>query len=210
MLDIQIKSKLKHYMLDVEFSVKEELAVLFGPSGAGKTTILKAIAGIYRPDKGKIRLHGRTLLDTPSISLPPQKRKVGFVFQEYALFPHLNVLSNIKYGLHKSQQLEFKNHVNRLIEEFSIAHLLDQYPEDLSGGEKQRVALARALAQKPGVLLMDEPFSALDEATRDNGHNVIERLKKEWKIPMLLVTHNKQEADKLGDKVIHIGNGKQI
>lgn len=209
MLEVQFQSKLKHYELDIDFSVGRELAVLFGPSGSGKTTVLKAIAGIHKPDKGKILVNNQVVYKDHRLFIPPQRRKVGFVFQEYALFPHMDVLANIRYGIKKNQQQELNDHVEQLLEGLNITHLTGQFPKELSGGEKQRVALVRALAQKPEILLMDEPFSALDEQTRMNGHKLIERLKKEWNIPMLLVTHDKQEAEKLGDKVIYLLNGRQ-
>lgn len=209
MLEVQFQSKLKHYELDIDFSVGRELAVLFGPSGSGKTTVLKAIAGIHKPDKGKILVNNQVVYKDHRLFIPPQRRKVGFVFQEYALFPHMDVLANIRYGIKKNQQQELNDHVEQLLEGLNITHLTRQFPKELSGGEKQRVALVRALAQKPEILLMDEPFSALDEQTRMNGHKLIERLKKEWNIPMLLVTHDKQEAEKLGDKVIYLLNGRQ-
>lgn len=210
MLEVQIISKLKHYKLDVSFSINQELAVLFGPSGAGKTTILKSIAGIHKPDKGVIKINEHLLFENHNVFVPPQKRKVGFVFQDYALFPHMSVLDNIYYGIKKTKKRELTSHVNQLVEGFAISHLLPQFPRELSGGEKQRVAIVRALAQKPDILLLDEPFAALDHHSRLNGHTVIERLKKDWQIPILLVTHDKLEAEKLGDKIIYIYHGQHI
>lgn len=210
MLDVRFRSKLKNYEIDIDFSIGNELAVLFGPSGAGKTTILKAIAGIHKPDHGKIAINDRVLFENHTLFMPPQKRKVGFVFQEYALFPHMNVLDNIHYGMKKNRRQQLNSHVEHLLASLSISHLINRFPRDLSGGEKQRVALVRALAQKPEILLMDEPFSALDEQTRRSGQEIVERLKKEWNIPILLVTHDRQEAEKLGDKVIYLLHGRQV
>jgi len=208
MLKIDIQSSLHHYTLDIALDLDQEIGVLFGRSGAGKSTILHAIAGLYTPDHGQITIHERTVFDSERIDLPPQKRNVGYVFQDYALFPHMTVSQNIYYGIAKKDRNAAKTHIDALIGALGISHLQSKYPHNISGGEKQRVALIRALAMKPDVLLLDEPFSALDEDTRVEGHKELLRLKNEWKIPMLLVTHNKEEGEKLADRLFYIENGK--
>ncbi|MYL61008.1 ATP-binding cassette domain-containing protein, partial [Virgibacillus halodenitrificans] len=158
MLHINVHKKLSHFKLEVNFSVGNEIVILFGASGSGKTTILNCVAGLIKPDAGEITLQGRTLYDT-FVTVPTPKRNIGYLFQDYALFPHMTVFKNIRYGA-KSDVL-----AKQLMKELAIDHLSEQYPLYISGGEKQRVALARALATEPEALLLDEPFSALDEAT---------------------------------------------
>jgi molybdate transport system ATP-binding protein len=196
--------KLKHFSIDVSFQVQNEIVVLFGPSGSGKTTILNAISGITNPDKGFIQLNDRTLFQTKRNALPVQKRQLGYLFQDYALFPHMTVNKNIKYGMSDTDL------VKRLVDVVGIQPILESYPHQISGGEKQRVALVRALATKPEALLLDEPFSALDEKTRIDCQDELLRLHAEWNIPVIMVTHNEREAEKLGDRILHIEKGKLI
>src|SRR5690625_1391908 len=196
--------KLKHFSIDVSFQVQKEVVVLFGPSGSGKTTILNAISGITNPDIGFIQLNDRPLFQTKRSALPVQKRQLGYLFQDYALFPHMTVKKNIQYGM-KDTAL-----VKRLVDVVGIHPLLHSYPHQISGGEKQRVALVRALATKPEALLLDEPFSALDEKTRIECQDELLRLHAEWNIPVIMVTHNEKEAEKLGDRILHIEKGKLI
>ncbi|MBD1222512.1 ATP-binding cassette domain-containing protein [Virgibacillus halodenitrificans] len=203
MLHINIHKKLSHFDLKVSFSVGNEIVILFGASGSGKTTILNCIAGLIKPDAGEITLQGRTLYDT-SVTVPTPKRNIGYLFQDYALFPHMTVFKNIRYGA-KSDEL-----AKQLMKELAIDHLSEQYPLYISGGEKQRVALARALATEPEALLLDEPFSALDEATRANSHEELIRLQKLWDIPIIMVTHSTEEAKKLGNRILHIEKGHFI
>jgi molybdate transport system ATP-binding protein len=192
MLSVTMTKKLKNYSLDVSFQVHNEIVVLFGPSGAGKTTILNGIAGITHPDQGFLQLNDRVLFQTKKKALPIQKRRIGYLFQDYALFPHMTVKKNIHYGM-KEEDL-----VDQLVDVVGIHHLLDSYPHQISGGEKQRVALVRALATKPEALLLDEPFSALDEKTRMECQDELLRLHAAWNIPVIMVTHNEKEAEKLG------------
>ncbi|QHE51303.1 ATP-binding cassette domain-containing protein [Pontibacillus sp. HMF3514] len=210
MLKVDIQSKLHHYTLDISFELNEEIGVLFGRSGAGKSTILHAIAGLHTPDDGQITIHDRSVFSSKEINVPPQNRKVGYVFQDYALFPHMTVSDNIYYGIARKARPAAKKHVDGLVNALGMSHLQSKYPHQLSGGEKQRVALIRALAMKPDVLLLDEPFSALDEDTRAEGHQELLRLKNEWKIPMLLVTHNREEGEKLADRLFKVDNGKLL
>lgn len=208
MLKVNLEKNLEHYKLDVSFTVEEELVILFGRSGSGKTTLLNMLAGLLKPEQGEIGLGGRVLYQAGKVDLPPQQRNVGYVFQDYALFPHMTVEKNIYYGI-KSKQLPISgDHLKRLIDIVGINHLLSKYPGEISGGEKQRVALVRALAYRPDLLLMDEPFSALDEKNRLQCHEEILRLKQEWQIPILLVTHDHDEASKLGDSILYMNDGK--
>lgn len=204
MLSVKLMKKLKNYSLDVSFKVHNEIVVLFGPSGAGKTTILNAIAGISNPDKGLIQLNDRVLFQTKRRAVPIQKRQIGYLFQDYSLFPHMTVEKNIQYGS-KEEGL-----VYQLADVVGILHLLASYPHQISGGEKQRVALVRALATKPECLLLDEPFSALDEKTRVECQDELLRLHQTWKIPVIMVTHQKEEAEKLGDRILYMEEGKLL
>ena len=201
MLEVEIKNELTYFDLDVSFELGNEIIVLFGKSGSGKTTILNCIAGITQPDSGLIRLNNQVLFGA-GVNVPIQERQIGYLFQEYALFPHMTVWKNIQYG---ARQEEF---VRELMEELSIGHLVDHYPGEISGGEQQRVALARALATEPKLLLLDEPFSALDDETKAAGYKQLLRLHKQWDIPIILVTHSKSEAEKLGDRLLFVEEGR--
>lgn len=204
MLSLEIKKKLKAYTLDTAFDVDEEIVVLFGPSGAGKTTILNCISGLVHPDSGGITLNDRVLFREKEKPLAVQKRNIGYLFQDYALFPHMTVANNINYGI-KDKML-----VNTLVEVVGIEHLLDSYPGAISGGEKQRVALVRALATKPDALLLDEPFSSLDYNTKEECQNELLRLHAIWKIPIIMVTHDYDEAVKLADRILRIEKGQTV
>ncbi len=171
-----------------------ETVALVGPSGAGKTTVLRSIAGATRPAEGRIAVGERVLFDAERhVNLPPEARRVGYVFQEYALFPHMTVRANVAFG--------GRERVGDLLERFGVAHLADAYPGGLSGGERQRVALARAIASDPGVLLLDEPLSALDTHTRDRVRGELRDLLHELALPTLLVTHDFEDAAWLADRV---------
>lgn len=202
MLQVAIQKQLAHFDLEVEFTLNNDIAVLFGPSGSGKTTILNSIAGLVKPDKGIIQLNGDCLYKSPKVFVPIQKRNIGYLFQDYALFPHMTVWKNIKYGMSN------KEFAKQLMEELKIRHLSHHYPHQISGGEKQRVALARALATEPKLLLLDEPFSALDDSTRAVSHEQLLKLHDLWKIPIILVTHSRTEAEKLADHIFDIDKGK--
>lgn len=204
MLHVAIKKELAHFELSVDFTLKDEIAVLFGPSGSGKTTILNSIAGLTKPDEGVIQLNGHFIYESPKRSLPIQKRRIGYLFQDYALFPHMTVWKNIKYGMSNE---EF---ALQLMDELKINHLAKHYPHQISGGEKQRVALARALATEPKLLLLDEPFSALDDKTRVVSHEQLLRLHDLWKIPIIMVTHSHDEAKKIGNRILFLDKGKLI
>ncbi len=203
MLDIHIKKQLPHYRLDVQFSVAtNELIALFGPSGSGKTTILNCIAGINQPDFGRIQLNETVLFENRQSIIPIQKRKIGYLFQDYALFPHMTVWKNIAYGMKN------KDFARSLMEELHIEHLKNKYPTEISGGEKQRVALTRAIATEPHALLLDEPFSSLDDETRWTSQEQLLRIHQLWQIPIILVTHSHIEAEKLSERILYVQEGK--
>lgn len=202
MLTVHMEKQLSHFTLDVKFNVGREIAVLFGPSGSGKTTILNGIAGLTKINDGEIRLNDRVLFREGKSLVPVQERKVGYLFQDYALFPHKTVWENIEYGMKQ------ESFAKKLIDKLQVGHLLTQYPHEISGGEKQRTALIRAIATEPELLLLDEPFSALDEKTKNNSYEQLLAVHQEWHIPIILVTHNKSEVELLADKVLYMKNGK--
>jgi molybdate transport system ATP-binding protein len=181
------------------------VTVLFGPSGSGKTTILRCLAGLERPEEGTIRFGSETWFDAPQgICLAPQQRGVGFVFQDYALFPHLTVAGNIGYGLPARQR---EQRVGEMFERFDLATLAEQYPRQLSGGQQQRVALARTLACGPRLLLLDEPLSALDAPLREQLRVELRRHLSACPIPVLLVTHDRDEALAMGEDLVVMSGG---
>jgi molybdate transport system ATP-binding protein len=193
-LDLSVISALRTFELDVDLTIGRETVALVGPSGAGKTTVLRAIAGLRRPDRGRVALGDRAWFDSAArIDLPPERRSVGLVFQEYALFPHLTVRANVAFG--------GAARVDDLLERFGIAGLAGAKPANLSGGERQRVALARALARDPSVLLLDEPLSALDAHTRAVVRGELQDLLGELGLPSLLVTHDFNDAAALADRI---------
>lgn len=206
MLSVAIQKQLPDFLLDVEFCLDDEIVVLFGPSGSGKTTILNSIAGLITPDSGRIQLGETCYFEQGKKPLPVQKRNVGYLFQDYALFPHMTVEQNIRYGLKPGSGLQLAS----LLATVGIDHLVQKYPHQLSGGQKQRVALVRALATEPDILLLDEPLSALDADTRTECQDELLRLHERWKIPFLLVTHDRDEANKLADVILTLENGKLI
>jgi molybdate transport system ATP-binding protein len=194
-LALDIDVPLRHFELGLALEVADgETVALVGPSGAGKTTVLRAIAGAVRPRSGRIALGERVLFDAARrVDVPPEERGVGYVFQEYALFPHMTVRQNVAFG--------GKDRADELLGRFGIAHLADARPRRLSGGERQRVGLARAIASGPGVLLFDEPLSALDSHTRARVRAELFDLLTELSLPALLVTHDFEDASSLADRV---------
>jgi len=193
-LSVDITVPLRSYTLDVGLEVGQATIALVGPSGAGKSTVLRTIAGLVRPRRGRIALGGKTWFSSEEgVDLAPEDREVGLVFQEYALFPHMTVRRNVSYG--------GTARVDELLERLRIAGLADAKPGRLSGGERQRVALARALAREPGVLLLDEPLSALDAHTKATVRSELRELLRELRLPTLLVTHDFEDAAVLADRV---------
>jgi molybdate transport system ATP-binding protein len=197
--------------ISVDVQAAEGVTVLFGSSGAGKTSILRAIAGIITPDAGRISLGERTYFDSEAgINLPMQDRKVGFVFQNHALFPHLTAEQNVLYGAKSSGECSARERARELISLLGVEKTADRRPQQLSGGEQQRVALARALATDPCVMLLDEPLSAVDMVTRSRLIDEISAIQRRSGIPFLYVTHNQSEAVRLGDAMIVIDEGKVV
>ena len=191
---------LRSFVLDLALDVNGTVA-LVGPSGAGKTSVLSAVAGLVEPSSGRIALDAEAWFDSAEgLSLRPDERRVGLVFQEYALFPHMNVRENVAYG--------GKSRADEYLERFRISHLAEARTTELSGGERQRVALARALARDPGVLLLDEPLSALDANTRATVRGELQELLREFGLPTLLVTHDFEDAAALADRVSVIVDGR--
>jgi molybdate transport system ATP-binding protein len=185
---------LRAFALELALDVSRTVA-LVGPSGAGKTSVLRVVAGLIAPRRGRVSLDGERWLDTEhGVSLPPERRRVGLVFQDYALFPHLSVRANVAFGAGGRP-------VDGLLERFRIGHLASAHPQGLSGGERQRVALARALARDPAVLLLDEPLAALDAHTKSEVRHELAELLRELALPVLLVTHDYEDAAALADEV---------
>ena len=198
----------KAFTLDISFEMGNELVVLFGPSGSGKTTLFKCISGITEPDDGKITVGSKVYYDkNQKINLPIQKRNLGYVFQNYTLFPHMNVRKNIECGLKGWEKENKEVRVAEMLDLLHIEELETRYPSQLSGGQKQRVALARALAPKPGILLLDEPFSALDTRIRTRLAEKIKNLQNKIGIPLLFITHNFEEAFLLADRILILYEG---
>jgi len=211
MLEVNVKKIFPGFKLDVSFSADQEILTLLGPSGSGKTMTLQCIAGLAQPDEGFIKLNDKTLYDSASkINLPPQMRKVGFVFQNYALFPHINVYKNIAYGICNLPKPQIKDRISYLLEKMNISELSQRYPRQLSGGQQQRVALARALAPEPEILLLDEPFSALDTQVKERLEIEILSIQNFYKGNILMVTHNLAEGYKLASKIAIYDSGRII
>ncbi len=211
MLDLQITKTLGEMRMDVAFRTSERVTALTGPSGAGKTSILNMIAGLIAPDGGSIAIDGQTLFDAGmGINIPAHQRRIGYVFQEGRLFPHLNVLHNLRYG----RRLRGQN--PDLAEEAKIVQLLDlsarlhRSTRDLSGGEKQRVAIGRALLSQPRLLLLDEPLASLDASRKAEILPFLLRLKDEMQMPMIYVSHAMEEVAALAGQAIEIRDGRQF
>lgn len=208
LLEVSIKKKLAFFDLDISFTLKKGLLAVQGFSGSGKTTTLDCISGIKTPDSGYIKLNDKYMYNSDEkINIKPKNRHIGYVFQNYALFPNMKVKENILFGVDKKNK-DNVEYAMDLSERMKIEHLLDRYPSDISGGEKQRVAFVRALAVKPKILLMDEPFSALDEDLKQRLYQDFLEFKSNEKIPMILITHNNTEAKMLSDEIIYVENGK--
>jgi molybdate transport system ATP-binding protein len=210
-LDIDITLRLQDggtpFELQARIASSSERVVLFGPSGVGKTMTIQAIAGLQRPDSGHVRLGDRTLFDHAlGVDLPARARRVGYVFQDYALFPHLSVARNIAFGLLPTLpwrlSAKHRQQVDAIMKALEIDGLQDRLPASLSGGQKQRVALARALICEPDILLLDEPFSALDVALRQHVRGELDAIQRRFGVPMVLISHDLDDVRLFADTLV--------
>ncbi len=209
LLGVQLKKRLSRFELDVAWDLGDELVVIFGPSGAGKSLTLNMIAGLIEPDAGMLTYDGAVLYDGGrGISIPPQARSVGYVFQHPALFPHMTVRENIYYGAAGVSRQKRCERFRDVVDIFQLYGLEKKYPHEISGGQKQRVAFARALIRQPKVLLLDEPFSALDMKLRNEMWDFLRDIRKYFRIPVVLVTHDVYEAYCLAERVLVYDNGR--
>lgn len=210
MLEVDIARRLGSLALEATFQCEAAgITAIFGRSGAGKTSLINTLAGLLRPERGRIVLRGQTLFDSQKgIDLPPEKRRLGYVFQEGRLFPHLSVRHNLLYGYNRAPSGERPLGLDRVVGLLGIEHLLERRPRALSGGEKQRVALGRALLANPRLLLMDEPLAALDQPRKEEILPFIEQLKDELDLPIVYVSHSMQEIVRLADTLVLMSNGR--
>ena len=210
-LSVEITKRLPEFTLDVAWSAGDGVAVLFGPSGAGKTLTLQCLAGLIRPDAGRIVVDDRVLFDSATgVDLPPQHRRVGYVFQGYALFPHLTVAQNVAFGLRDRPRAERLARAAEVMERLGLGGLEHRRPGELSGGQRQRVALGRALAIDPALLLLDEPLSALDAPLRRSLRDELRTILRGWGTAAVLVTHDFTEAYQLADRIVIYQGGRVI
>jgi molybdate transport system ATP-binding protein len=207
-----LRSGNREFSLRASFASDSQRVVIYGQSGAGKSQLLKAVAGLMTPESGRIVVAGRTLFDSAAgINVAAQQRQVAYLFQDYALFPHLNVRQNIAFGLQRG----WRNPLSRVdgdavrywLAAFELEQVAQQFPHQLSGGQRQRVALARALAPQPEALLLDEPFAALDPALRVRMRAELDALQRRLAIPMILITHDPEDVQVFGDHVLRMENG---
>jgi molybdate transport system ATP-binding protein len=207
MLFVDAEKRLGEFTIAVRFETAAGVTALFGPSGAGKTTLVNMIAGLVTPDRGRIAIAGDVLFDSKTrINVPTHKRRIGYVFQEGRLFPHLSVASNLDYGRRMSGIARDPAETKRIVDLLDIGHLLDRRPGKLSGGERQRIAVCRALLMRPRLLLLDEPLAALDAARKREILPYLERLRDE--VPMVYVSHHAGELRRLATSVVRIEAGR--
>ena len=206
-MHVQVKKQLGACCIDVAFSSADRgITALFGPSGVGKSSVINMVAGLLTPDSGSIRINDRFLYDSEKgINLPPEKRNVGYIFQEARLFPHLSVKANLLYS-HRSRAADNPVSLRQVIDLLGIGQLLARRPKNLSGGEKQRVAFGRAILSNPDLLLMDEPLASLDEHRKEDLLPFIRQLNAEFALPILYVSHSRAELESLTSHIIHLGS----
>jgi molybdate transport system ATP-binding protein len=210
-----LRSPQRDFHLQVRFTLSEDLAVLFGPSGAGKSVTLQAIAGLLRPDAGSIRFGVVTLFDSSAhVDVPARRRGIGYVFQDFALFPHRTVAQNVAAALaplfgHRLSAPD-RERLAALLAAFELTAIAGSYPSQISGGQRQRTALARALAAQPRLLLLDEPFNALDSGLRTRMRREVLQVWERFRVPILLITHDEDDAAVFGRQVVRIEHGKIV
>jgi len=209
MIELDIRKRLGAFLLDIKLKSAGRVTALFGPSGSGKTTAVNLLGGLLKPDAGRIVVDGRVLADTSRrVFVPKHRRRIGYVFQDARLFPHLSVRSNLTFGRWFTPAAERTEDFGRIVEMLGIVGLLGRQPDSLSGGERQRVAIGRALLASPKLLLMDEPLASLDEARKAEIMPYLERLRDETKVPIVLVSHSVAEVARLADTVAVLADGR--
>jgi molybdate transport system ATP-binding protein len=210
-LTATIQLRRAEFQLDVELACPPGITCVMGPSGSGKSTLLQVLAGLSKPDAGRVCLGKECWLDVAQgIDVPVNERRLAYVFQSLALFPHMTGLANVEYGMHHLPREERTNRAGKLLERLGVGHLAMRRPRTYSGGEAQRVALARAIARQPHVILLDEPFSALDSDLRAQLTTLVRELVAELGVPLVHVTHSVAEARQLADQVVRIAQGKIV
>jgi molybdate transport system ATP-binding protein len=211
MLAVQAEKQLGEFAVNVSFTSDTAATALFGPSGAGKTSVINMIAGLLKPERGRIVLADEVLFDSATgINVPAWRRRVGYVFQEGRLFPHFSVKRNLDYGRWVSGHASNPRQLSHVIDLLNIGHLLDRRPGKLSGGERQRVAVGRALLMQPRLLLLDEPLSSLDAARKHDILPYLERLRDEARVPLIYVSHNAAEIKRIATRVVRLDSGKVV
>ena len=208
-----LRSRDRTFVLEASFSSQDDLTVIFGASGSGKSLTIQSIAGLVRPDSGRIAVGGELLFDdSQGVNLPTRERKMGYLFQDYALFPHLSVQENIAYPLKKTWYLGLssgqRQEVAEIMAAFELTHLAGSFPSELSGGQRQRVALARALIKQPSILLLDEPFSALDSMLRHRMRMELLEIRQKFAVPLVVITHDPADVEVFADTLVEFENGK--
>lgn len=211
MIDVRIRKNFAGFGLDAALRAGSGITVLFGPSGAGKTLLLDSIAGFAHPDEGRIEVDGRIVFDAAArVDLPPRERGCGYVFQNYALFPHMTLRENLRFGAARWNRLERHRRVQEALERFRLTSAADRRPHEASGGEKQRCSIARALIGQPRVLLLDEPARGLDAVLRAELYDTLREVREGFGTPMLLVSHDLEECFALGDRMLVVMRGRIV
>jgi len=211
MLVVEVEKKLGEFSLNALFASESGATVLFGPSGAGKTSVINMIAGLLKPDRGRIVLDDEVLFDDDErVNMPAWQRRVGYVFQDGRLFPHLSIKHNLTYGRWMGGHPDDPAAFAHAVELLDIGHLLDRRPGKLSGGERQRVAVGRALLMRPRLLLLDEPLASLDAARKQDILPYLERLRDEAKVPIIYVSHDAAEVERIATRVVRLDGGQVV
>lgn len=211
-MKIALKHRQGDFYLEVDYyGATEGITAIYGPSGAGKSTLIEIVAGLRRPDSGYIRVNGKCLFDSvQKIDLPPELRRIGYVFQDSRLFPHLSVEANLNYGLKLTPEAERFIEFEKVVEVLGIAHLLKRRPAKLSGGEKQRVAIGRALLMSPAILLMDEPLNSLDSQRKRELLPFIKEISTAFRVPILYVSHSLREIREIAGQLVLMESGRVV